>query len=175
MSARVPTVIARRTSVWAQYTILVDRRDAVAAALKEAGCADRDLLSKTSGAADCLQELSRTPDGLPVSDRLSQRVLSLPMHPYLEHETQDRIIATSSQGYPVIRSRRDNARRGYAVRGRPWKPTTFILAERHNGVRGKKFVLIGGAGLIGSHAVDLVDQAGREGNRHLRQFRSRHA
>ena len=30
--------------------------------------------------------------GVPVSDKLAQRVLSLPMHPYLDDETQDRII-----------------------------------------------------------------------------------
>ena len=30
---------------------------------------------------------------LAVSERLSRSVLSLPMHPYLERETQDRIVA----------------------------------------------------------------------------------
>ncbi len=32
-------------------------------------------------------------NGLPVSERLSDEVLSLPMHPYLEKPVQDRIIA----------------------------------------------------------------------------------
>jgi dTDP-4-amino-4,6-dideoxygalactose transaminase len=32
-------------------------------------------------------------NGLPVSDRLATDVLSLPMHPYLDDGTQDRIVA----------------------------------------------------------------------------------
>jgi dTDP-4-amino-4,6-dideoxygalactose transaminase len=32
-------------------------------------------------------------NGLPVSDRLAAEVLSLPMHPYLDEGTQDRIVA----------------------------------------------------------------------------------
>ena len=32
-------------------------------------------------------------NGLPVSERLSDEVLSLPMHPYLDDAVQDRIIA----------------------------------------------------------------------------------
>jgi dTDP-4-amino-4,6-dideoxygalactose transaminase len=37
------------------------------------------------------------PQGLAVSDTLAQTVFSLPMHPYLEPETQDRIIRTLLQ------------------------------------------------------------------------------
>ena len=33
------------------------------------------------------------PGGVPVSERLAGRVLSLPMHPYLEAGMQDRIAA----------------------------------------------------------------------------------
>ena len=32
-------------------------------------------------------------NGLPVSDRLANEVLALPMHPYLDDATQDRIAA----------------------------------------------------------------------------------
>jgi dTDP-4-amino-4,6-dideoxygalactose transaminase len=32
-------------------------------------------------------------NGLPVSDRLASEVLSLPMHPYMDDGTQDRIVA----------------------------------------------------------------------------------
>jgi dTDP-4-amino-4,6-dideoxygalactose transaminase len=31
-------------------------------------------------------------NGLPVSDRIGSEVISLPMHPYLDASTQDRII-----------------------------------------------------------------------------------
>ena len=33
--------------------------------------------------------------GTPVSDRISKTVVSLPMHPYLDEATQDRIIAAA--------------------------------------------------------------------------------
>ena len=33
-----------------------------------------------------------TPGGTPVADRLAARVLSLPMHPYLDETTQARIV-----------------------------------------------------------------------------------
>jgi dTDP-4-amino-4,6-dideoxygalactose transaminase len=32
-------------------------------------------------------------DGLPVSEQLADEVISLPMHPYLDAATQDRIIS----------------------------------------------------------------------------------
>ena len=32
-------------------------------------------------------------NGVPVSDRLAQEVVSLPMHAYLDESTQDRIVA----------------------------------------------------------------------------------
>jgi dTDP-4-amino-4,6-dideoxygalactose transaminase len=35
---------------------------------------------------------------VPVSELLSQQVLSLPMHPYLDAPTQDRIIAAVQAG-----------------------------------------------------------------------------
>ena len=34
------------------------------------------------------------PGGLPVSETLPERILCLPMHPYLTAEDQDRIIST---------------------------------------------------------------------------------
>jgi dTDP-4-amino-4,6-dideoxygalactose transaminase len=39
------------------------------------------------------QSYPQVPGGLPVTDRLSQKVLSLPMHPYLDAPTQERILA----------------------------------------------------------------------------------
>jgi dTDP-4-amino-4,6-dideoxygalactose transaminase len=38
------------------------------------------------------------PGGVPVSEWLAARVLSLPMHPYLDEATQDRIVAAVTAG-----------------------------------------------------------------------------
>ena len=43
-------------------------------------------------AQTAFREFPRDPQGLPVSDDLAKRVISLPMHPYLDAATQDYII-----------------------------------------------------------------------------------
>lgn len=91
----VPAIADGVTSVWAQYTVRVGggQRDMLAAQLKDAGVPTaiyypkplhRQTAYRAFPSAGCL----------PVSDRLSAEVLSLPMHPYLEPAVQDRIIRT---------------------------------------------------------------------------------
>ena len=41
--------------------------------------------------------------GLPVSEAIAQRVLSLPMHPYLDAPTQDRIVAAVAAFLDALR------------------------------------------------------------------------
>jgi dTDP-4-amino-4,6-dideoxygalactose transaminase len=87
-----PPVIDGATSVWAQYTVKVDNRDAVAAACKVAGVPTAVYypipLSKQTGYSG----YPTAPGGVPVSDELSLCVLSLPMHPYMESTVQETII-----------------------------------------------------------------------------------
>ena len=87
-SVEVPRLIDGATSVWAQYTVKVDRRDEIQAACKEAGIPTAIYypipLSQQSG----YRQYPTAPGGTPVSEALSPRVLSLPMHPYLSEETQ---------------------------------------------------------------------------------------
>ncbi len=55
---------------------------------------DRDLLPDPAAPTGALSALSRSPTGgAPVSERLAEEVISLPMHAYLDEATQDRIIA----------------------------------------------------------------------------------
>jgi len=78
------------SSAWAQYSILIDRRDAVAARLREAGIPTavyypRPLHMQPAyrryGDGSCL-----------VSEGLCDRILSLPMHGYMSAPAADRII-----------------------------------------------------------------------------------
>ena len=48
---------------------------------------------KRCAAIAALAGFPRAATGLPVSERLCERVLSLPFHPYLDDATQDRIVA----------------------------------------------------------------------------------
>ena len=90
--ADVPVIVAGGTSVWAQYTIGVPNRDAVAAKLKAAGIPTAIYYPKPLHCQTAYRGFPATPSGLPNSEALAQTVLSLPMHPYLDVATQNRII-----------------------------------------------------------------------------------
>ena len=86
------TVRPDRNSVWAQYTVMVDRRDEIQAALKAVGVPTAvhyplPLNRQPAYAALCC------PDCCPVSDRLAARVMSLPMSADLTVADQDRVAA----------------------------------------------------------------------------------
>ncbi|TVR96263.1 MAG: DegT/DnrJ/EryC1/StrS aminotransferase family protein [Rhodospirillales bacterium] len=89
----VPSVRFGATSVWAQFTITTDRRDRVAASLQAAGVPTAIYYAKPLHRQDAYRHYPCAAGALPVSDHLSARVLSLPMHPYLDTVVQDRIIA----------------------------------------------------------------------------------
>jgi UDP-2-acetamido-2-deoxy-ribo-hexuluronate aminotransferase len=76
-----PQVAQHNVSAWAQYTIRVANRDAVAARLKEHGIPTAVHyplpLNRQPASADPAAHV-------PESDRAADEVLSLPMHPYLE-------------------------------------------------------------------------------------------
>jgi dTDP-4-amino-4,6-dideoxygalactose transaminase len=93
--AGVPIIVEGGTSVWAQYTISVPNRDAVAAKLKAAGVPTAIYYPKPLHMQTAYRDYPSAPGGLTVSDALSQKVLSLPMHPYLDAVTQDRIISAT--------------------------------------------------------------------------------
>jgi len=86
------TVRPDRNSVHAQYTVMVDEREAVQAALKAAGVPTAvhypvPLHHQPAYAAYA------APDACPVAARLAQRVLSLPMSADLSEADQDTVAA----------------------------------------------------------------------------------
>jgi dTDP-4-amino-4,6-dideoxygalactose transaminase len=93
----VPWVPPGLTSVWAQYTVRVPSgfdRDAVAAKLKAQGIPTAVYYAKPLHQQTAYRHYPVAGNGLPVSDRIAGEVLSLPMHPYLDGVTQDRIVNT---------------------------------------------------------------------------------
>ena len=93
--ATVPRVGNESTSVWAQYTIRLDpgRRDGLAAALKAQGIPTAIYYRKPLHRQEAYRRFPVADGGAPVSERLAEEVISLPMHAYLEPPVQDRIIA----------------------------------------------------------------------------------
>lgn len=88
----VPEVAANATSVWAQYTIRLPNRDKVAAALKAEGIPTAIYYPRPLHQQTAYRNFPSAPGGCPVSENLAGEVLSLPMHPYLDTATQDRIV-----------------------------------------------------------------------------------
>ena len=91
----VPRLASGCTSVWAQYTIRVPKgvdRDGFAASLKAQGVPTAIYYPKSMHQQTAYRDFPVADGGLPVSERLSTDVISLPMHAYLDEPTQDRVI-----------------------------------------------------------------------------------
>jgi dTDP-4-amino-4,6-dideoxygalactose transaminase len=89
---RAPGVIAGGTSVWAQYVIEAEDRDGLAAHLRGEGIPTAVYYPVPLHIQAPYRDYPQ-PGGLPVTEAAAEKVLALPMHAYLEAETQDRIIA----------------------------------------------------------------------------------
>jgi dTDP-4-amino-4,6-dideoxygalactose transaminase len=92
--AIVPRLASGSTSVWAQYTIRLasGRREGLAAALKAQGIPTAVHYPVPLHRQQPYQHFPIALGGAPVSERLAEEVISLPMHAYLDETTQDRII-----------------------------------------------------------------------------------
>jgi UDP-2-acetamido-2-deoxy-ribo-hexuluronate aminotransferase len=87
-----PHIAAGNTSVYAQYTLQADDREAVLARLEAAGIPSAvhypmPLNRQGAYAHFCC------PDCTPQADRAAARVLSLPMHPYLSQADAERVVS----------------------------------------------------------------------------------
>jgi dTDP-4-amino-4,6-dideoxygalactose transaminase len=92
--ATVPVVAEGNTSVWAQYTLRVSNRDALATALKAKGIPTAIYYPKPLHQQTAYRRFPCAGNGVPMSERLASEVISLPMHPYLDEQVQDHIIST---------------------------------------------------------------------------------
>lgn len=94
--ATTPYVEPYNHSAWAQYTVQVPSRDQLQKRIMAAGVPTivhyPIPLNKQPAVADALCNL-------PVGDVVAQRVLSLPMHPYLDEGSQQYIADVIKQGY----------------------------------------------------------------------------
>src|SRR6201991_4880120 len=91
----VPHVASDCTSIWAQYTIRLPAgadRDGFAAALKAQGIPTAIYYTKSMHQQTAYRDFPVADGGLPVSESLSEDVISLPVHAYLDEPTQERII-----------------------------------------------------------------------------------
>ncbi|MXR38082.1 DegT/DnrJ/EryC1/StrS family aminotransferase [Craterilacuibacter sinensis] len=91
--ARVPVIGAGNTHVYAQYTIEVDQREAVQASLKEAGVPTAVHYPIPLHLQPAFAYLGQGAGSFPLAEAAGKRVMSLPMHPFMDEATQDTVVA----------------------------------------------------------------------------------
>lgn len=89
-----PHVEPHNRSVWAQYTIRVQDRDALQDVLKAAGI---PTVVHYPSPLNRQPAVAASQACLPVGDTLAREVLSLPMHPYLDMASQEAICSVILQ------------------------------------------------------------------------------
>lgn len=78
---------AGTTSAWAQYTVMTDQRDALAAGLRVQGIPTAIYYPSPIHLQAAYQMFGEGKGSLPHAEELSHQVLSLPMHPYMDEAT----------------------------------------------------------------------------------------
>ncbi len=92
-SCSVPEVVPGNTHVYAQYTVRVPNRDAVASQLKVQGIPTAVYYPKCLHEQPVFGGCGYKLGDFPESEKASREVLSLPMHPFLTKEMQELIVA----------------------------------------------------------------------------------
>jgi dTDP-4-amino-4,6-dideoxygalactose transaminase len=88
-----PVVMAGARSTWAQYTLKVADRARFQAGMKERGVPTAVYYPMPLSRQKAYAHFPSAP--IPVATELCGQVVSLPMHPYLDPATQDRIVAAA--------------------------------------------------------------------------------
>ena len=93
LPSSVPLVAPGNTHVYAQYTIRVPNRDAVAEKLKAQGIPAAVYYAKCLHEQPVFAHCGNKWGDFPESEKASREVLSLPMHPFLSEADQDKVVA----------------------------------------------------------------------------------
>ena len=90
--ARTPFIHSHNTSVYAQYTIEVDNRDEFQQAMQDAGIPTAVHYPSPLHLQAAMAYLGYSEGDFPHAEKASHRVISLPMHPYLQEAEQVRVV-----------------------------------------------------------------------------------
>ena len=100
----VPQTPEGLRSTWAQYTVRAPGqvRAAILTGLQELGIPTAIYYPKPMHMQTAYSHYPVAGNGLPVSEMLAKEVFSLPMHPYLDEATQDRIVDAVRRVVPQV-------------------------------------------------------------------------
>lgn len=90
---KVPYIKDHNVSVFAQYSLLHPERDRIIQELKEQEIPTAIYYPKPLHLQDVFSDLGYSRGDFPVSEQVADQVFSIPMHPYLTPEDQDRVVA----------------------------------------------------------------------------------
>jgi dTDP-4-amino-4,6-dideoxygalactose transaminase len=93
IAARTPILRPEATSSWSQYTLISADRDAAVETIRKSGVPIAIHYPIALNDQAAYRGYPSGPGGTPVAAELARGVFSLPMHPYLDNDTQDSIIA----------------------------------------------------------------------------------
>jgi len=82
----LPYVDSNATSAWAQYSVRVKNRDEVQAKLKEQGISTAVHYPMPLHLQEAFEYLNYKQGDFPISERVSQEIMSLPMNPYVKDD-----------------------------------------------------------------------------------------
>ena len=99
----VPEVAPGNTHVYAQYTIRVPNREALAARLKARGIPTAVYYPKCLHEQKVFEYLGKGLGDFPVAEQASREVLSLPMHPFLSESDFERVVEAVLLGLESLR------------------------------------------------------------------------
>jgi len=91
-AVKVPQVPEGYRSAWAQYSIVSDRKKELMTQLQNAGIPTAVYYPRPLHLQTAFSFLGYTEGSMEVSEKTSDTIFSLPMHPYLSTQDQDKII-----------------------------------------------------------------------------------
>lgn len=91
-TVQTPIIGKHRTSVYAQYTIQVNHREIIQEKLKAVGIPTAVHYPVPLHLQPAFRYLNYQEGDFPIAESAAKKVLSLPMHPFLDQKTQQKII-----------------------------------------------------------------------------------
>ena len=83
---QTPVIKPNRKSAWASYTLRVKNRDSLLVRLKEKGIPTSIYYPTPLHLQECFRYLNYKQNDLPISEKASNEVISIPMNPFLSDE-----------------------------------------------------------------------------------------
>lgn len=100
--AKVPHVPDGLQSAWAQYSLVTDKREFYLNKLKELGIPTAIYYPRPLHMQSAFAYLGYRQGDFPVAEHMSERIFSLPMHPYLDASDQNTIIDAVKKAHEEV-------------------------------------------------------------------------